>query len=163
MAHTTLKQGCNAQGLRFLLVTAGDESTPATGLGPAAGGLKAAYIRDDEPAAREIPLLAWDGNTPAAGAFRQIDADLMPGIYELLLPDQVCAAPARAATVMITGGNILPCVQHLDLVAYDPYDSHALGLDCLSREHRHATISSAFREVVPDIVAEFQRRASEAK
>lgn len=159
----TIRQGSSAGVLRFLLRSASNEAAVCTGLDPAVNELCAAFIRDDEPEASQIALRFWDVGAPAEGAFREIDAQRMPGMYELLLPDQVCAAPARTATVMVTGTEIVPCVLHLDLVAYDPYDSHALGLDCLSREHRHATISSAFREVVPDIVDEFRRRESQDK
>jgi hypothetical protein len=83
----------------------------------------------------------------------------MPGLYELALPDEICAEGANRATLMIWGPEITPRIIHIDLVGYDPYDRDRLGLDCLSREARHEVISRAFREVVPEIVEEFRRKA----
>jgi hypothetical protein len=83
----------------------------------------------------------------------------MPGVYELGLPDEICAEGANRATLMIQVAGVMPQVIHLDLVGYDPYDRDRLGLDCISREGRHEVISRAFREVVPEIVEEFLRKA----
>jgi hypothetical protein len=93
------------------------------------------------------------------GGFREIDKKVMPGLYELGLPDVVCAEGASRATLMIRAPGISPRVIHIDLVGYDPYDRDRLGLDCLSREARHEVISRAFREVVPEIVEEFRRKS----
>ena len=82
----------------------------------------------------------------------------MPGLYELGLPDEICAEGANRATLMIWAPEITPRVVHINLVGYDPYDGDRLGLDCLSREARHEVISRAFREVVPEIVEEFRRK-----
>jgi hypothetical protein len=88
-----------------------------------------------------------------------MNAQLMPGLYELGLPDELCAEGANRATVMIRAPGAIPQVIYIDLVGYDPYDRDRLGLDCLSREARHEVISRAFREVVPEIVEEFRHNA----
>ncbi len=146
--------------IRFFLTSKDSDEVGIVGLSDSTDGLAAAYIRDNDPTATPIALTSWKEDHREPGAFREIDRDMMPGLYELELPDEVCRSGARCATVMVNALGISNAVVHIDLVAYDPYDSHALGLACLSREHRHQIISSAFREVVPDIVDEFRPRTN---
>jgi hypothetical protein len=135
-----------------------DSGGVKTGLAPDSEGLQVAYVRDGDSMPVQVSLEPWDERYPVPGAFREIDPHLMPGLYELLLPSQLCAEGANRATLLIQAPGIHVQVIHLHLVAYDPYDRERLGLDCLSREGRHEVISRAFREVVPEIVEEFRRR-----
>jgi hypothetical protein len=84
----------------------------------------------------------------------------MPGVYEMGFPDEVFAEGAQRATVMVQSPATQPLVIYIDLIAYDPYDSYRLGLECLTRESRHEVIARAFREVVPEIVKEFRTKSS---
>jgi len=124
-----------------------------TGLSAHSDGLKVAYVRDGDASPSLIALWPWEMNP----SFREVDARLMPGLYELRLPDEICAEGAQRATLVVQAPAVSPQVIHLDLVGYDPYDQDRLGLDCLSREGRHEVISRAFREVIPEIVSEFRR------
>lgn len=157
MSHV-LTQDTHEHTVRFFLADSLALAAGKSGFSASSNRLRVAFVRDNDARTTPISLSAWKDGQHVPGAFREVDKQLMPGLYELQLPDELAARGARRATLMITAEGIEPCVIHFDLVAYDPYDSHALGLDCLSRDHRHATITSAFREVVPDIVEEFMRR-----
>jgi hypothetical protein len=97
------------------------------------------------------------GKVHTPGALTEIDPDLMPGLYELDLPDELLQEGSHRLTLMVRAPGAAPAVIHFDLVGYDPYDSYRLGLECLTTESRHQVISRAFREVVPEIVEEVRR------
>lgn len=150
--HIIFKKGSQNNRLRFSLH--GADGRLITGLDAQAPGLAAAVIREsDHP--NPIALVSPAGPGFVPGTLSEIDPVLMPGLYELALPDEICAPGAQRATLMIRAPQIQTKVIQIDLVAYDPYDQDRLGLDCLSRDARHEVISRAFREVVPEIVAQF--------
>ena len=155
----TLKRGTCCHTIRFLLIQAEDNPGGTTGLGDISDTVHVAYLRDGDTSPTSVVLKPWEAGFHVPGGFREIDALLMPGLYELGLPDEMCAEGANRATLMIQATGKVPEVIHIDLVGYDPYDRDRLGLDCLSREARHEVISRAFREVVPEIVEEFRRKA----
>ena len=158
MGHI-LRRGSHDQTMRFLLLEEEEKSGGSTGLMANSEGLSVAYIRDCDAMPTQVILVPWETDAHVPGGFREIDKKVMPGLYELGLPDVVCAEGASRATLMIRAPGISPRVIHIDLVGYDPYDRDRLGLDCLSREARHEVISRAFREVVPEIVEEFRRKS----
>ena len=152
----TTPAGSKSVSVRFLLV---DERSGrgVVGLTPETAGLRIASIRDgaEVPERMDLRRRAEEGHTP--GALVEIDGELMPGLYELDLPDELLSSGAHRLTLMVQAPGAAPAVIHFDLVGYDPYDSYRLGLECLTRESRHEVISRAFREVVPEIVEEFRR------
>jgi hypothetical protein len=154
-----LKRGTRCHSIRFLLIQAEGNAGGATGLSDVSAGVSVAYLRDGDITPTPVALRPWKAESHVPGGFREIDPHLMPGVYELGLPDEICAEGANRATLMARAPGIMPLVIHIDLVGYDPYDRDRLGLDCLSREGRHEVISRAFREVVPEIVEEFRRKA----
>jgi len=152
--------GSTGNILRFFIAEQeGRDRRPRTGLGSDSPGASAHYIREGETEPFEIPLVTpGDGFVP--GALREIDASTMPGVYEFHPPDAVFASGARSAVIMLT----LPGAEHqvieVDLVGYDPYDSVRLGLSCLSQESRHACLTSAFSDVVPEIVEKYRHQSA---
>jgi hypothetical protein len=152
----TITAGSKAVSVRFLIV---DERNGlgVPGVTPETEGLQAATIRDGESLPEKLHLCMRAGDLHTPGALREIDSGLMPGLYELDLPDGLLEAGSHRLTLMVQTPGAAPVVIHFDLVGYDPYDSYRLGLECLTRESRHEVISRAFREVVPEIVEEFRR------
>jgi hypothetical protein len=150
-----IQQNISAQIVRLFLV---DEQTARgrTSLTPHSDGLVIASLREKDLKPTRLDLRPWTGEPHIPGGFREIDSKKMPGLYELGLPDTLCAEGSRHATLMVQAPGVRPLVIHIDLIAYDPYDSYRLGLDCLTRESRHEVIARAFREVVPEIVEEFR-------
>jgi hypothetical protein len=137
----------------------GDNAGTKLGLHAHSAGLHVAYLRDSDKNPTPVTLFAWKADIHLPGGFREVDAKLMPGLYELVLPDEMCAEGAQRATLMILAPDVQPQVIHINLVGYDPYDQYRLGLDCLSRESRHEVISRAFREVLPEVVQAYLQRA----
>ena len=154
-----LKRDTRSHRIRFLLAQEEGGRGGRTGLNVQSDGLRMAYLRDGDARPVEVALVPWKADSHMPGGFREIDAHLMPGLYELGLPDEICSEGANRATLMVWGPGLSSRVIHIDIVGYDPYDRDRLGLDCLSREARHDVISRAFREVVPEIVEEFRRKA----
>ena len=157
MQLTIKKNTLNATIRSFLM--ASDGSGCKKGLTVSSKDFSVAYIREGDTHPTPVTLVQWNDDKLQPGAFREIDAHAMPGLYELVIPEAITAPGANRATLMFQAPGINTQVVHIDLVAYDPYDSYRLGLDCLSREGRHAVISRAFREVVPEIVEEFLRKS----
>lgn len=154
MTHVTIQRGTEGVILRVAVVQR--DGSPVTGIRLGTPGVRVSYIRNGEAAPTVLDDPAWLAG-PSGSPLLEIDPSLMPGLYELRLPDEVCAAGAQRATLVITAPDAMPAVVDIDLVAYDPYDGFRLGLESLSREARHEVISRAFREVVPEIVDEFRR------
>jgi hypothetical protein len=103
-----------------------------TGLGSHSPGAMAAYVREGEPASRlSLDLLS------------EIDADLMPGVYRLPLPDDLMAAGAPHAVVVIRfdGATVAPI--DVELVAYDPLDERCIGMAQLQDKTRHEFLRRA--------------------
>jgi hypothetical protein len=128
------------------------------GLNAHSDGLHVAYLRDSDENPILITLSPWQGDAHISGGFREVDPKLMPGLYELALPDELCSEGANRATLMIMAPGVQPQLVHINLVGYDPYDQDRLGLDCLSREARHEVISRAFREVLPEVVQAYLQK-----
>ena len=120
-----------------------------TGLADDIGGVQACFIGEGDAAPTPIAL--------EPGAFREVDAAAMPGLFALNVPDEVLAVKGHTAVLMLRVPGAAPAVVHFDLVAYDPYDGERMGLACLSKDSRHACLEAAFRDVVPDIVSELQQ------
>ena len=156
MQNTMLVQSSEKNRLR-IPIQSDDGSGFRTGLSASTDGLQVAYIRDTDTSPTRLDLLPCDGAEHIQGGFREIDSDLMPGLYELCLPDQLCAPGARKATLLVQGPGLQVHTVSIELIAYDPYDSYRLGIGCLSVEGRHEVIAKAFHDVVPDIVEEFRR------
>ena len=144
------RKGTTARSQRLMI--RGDDGRARTGLNAASPGAAAYYVADGTGPVRIDLLAPADGFQP--GAFAEVDAEAMPGLYALDLPDDLFAGEGNAAVLMLRFDGAEPTVVHFDLVAYDPYDSVRLGLSCLSQEARHACLSSAFQTIVPEIVDE---------
>ena len=154
-----LKRNSRDNVIRFLLMQEDGFATAKLGLNAHSEGLRVVYLRDSEENPIPITLSPWNTAGHLPGSFREVDAKLMPGLYELVLPEEVSAEGAKRATLMILAPDVQPQVIHINLVGYDPYDQYRLGLDCLSRESRHEVISRAFREVLPEVVQAYLQKA----
>lgn len=159
MTSIVVQSGSRNASVRFLLIHR-ESGAGVVGLTEQSSGLSVAYVRDDRSEAISITVNSWIEDGTAPGAFREIDGEAMPGLYELRLPDDVCAVGANRCTVAVNAEDAIPEIIHLDLVGYDPYDSYRLGLECLTRDARHEVIAGAFREVVPEIVDEFKGKSA---
>ncbi len=146
---------------RMILVEAREASpgrAPMPGLRHDTPGASAAYLREGAANAQRIALIAGILGQYAPCGFVEVERDLMPGIYQLGVPDAVFEPGADTAILIVSfpGARIEPI--EISLVAYDPQDAQRLGMSSLGPEGRIAALRGAFprltaRELVEDRAA----------
>ena len=140
---------------RTVLVYGRSGDRPAPGLTVDSVGLTAAYARTTARAT-SIDLIAGEIGSWSPGGFIEIDSHLMPGVYQLDLPNEALTAGASRAMVVIQAASARFDPVDIDLVAFDQQDSYSLGMAALTREARMSCLSGAFPKL-----AAFERERSE--
>lgn len=133
-----------------------DMRSGKTGLSWRTADARAAYIREGEAVVKRSPFIEGKPGEHRAGSFVEIDSDLLPGVYQYGVSDEMLGAGADTVTLMLKfpGAVIEPISIHL--VAYDPQDAERLGMSALGPEGRIAALSGAF----PRLTAKEFRNAS---
>ena len=128
---------------RSVFVRARDPSgLPRTGLRHDGPGASAAFVREGDRFARSIAL-SGPTTERRPGRFREVDPVLMPGVYELDLPDEVMATGSTRAMVVLTFADAVVDPMEFDLVAFDPQDPKCIGMSQLGDERRHQFLRQA--------------------
>jgi hypothetical protein len=129
---------------RLLLVVARDAEgrSGKTGLSPDSPGAGASFVREGE-AARAIPLVPGEVGMWTSGGFVEVDAGLMPGVYQFGAPDGMLAAGSTRALLLLRFDDAMVDPIEIDLVAYDPQDEKCIGMAQLSDERRHQFLRQA--------------------
>lgn len=132
---------------RSLLVEAREvarHQAPATGLSPLTPGASAAFLREGASGVERFALVAGSLGAYGPGGFVEVDRELMPGIYQLGVPDAALAPGAESVVLLLTfpGARIDPI--DVILVAYDPQDEARMGMTALGPEGRIAALRGAF-------------------
>jgi hypothetical protein len=150
-----LKKGTTS---RTILIEARDGTrsrTSVTGLSHDTSGASAAFIREGESDVQRISIVPGILGEYEPGGFVEVDPVLMPGIYQLGVPDAAFAPGADSVLLVVSfpGARIDPI--EISLVAYDPQDEQRLGMSALGPEGRIAALRGAFprltaRELVED-------------
>lgn len=140
----TVKRGAVS---KLLLVYARDPRDGRTGvrdLRHDSPGASAAYVREGEPQARRLGLVPGTPGEYRAGSFVEVDPELMPGVYQFGVPDEMLSGSADTAILMLrfAAARIDPI--EINLVAYDPQDGERLGMTAIGREGRLAALRGAF-------------------
>jgi hypothetical protein len=140
-AHT-IQAGTTGRLLLVFAREAADESRGKAGLAHDSSGAGAAFIREGDGASR-IALRAGQVGSWSSGAFAEVDADLLPGVYQLGLPDDVLAVGSTHVLVMLRfdGATVDPV--DIELVAYDPLDEGCIGMAQLQDNKRHEFLRRA--------------------
>lgn len=126
---------------RSVFVLARDSGgAPLTGL--AAPDVAAGYVRTEGHAVAVVVQPGAAGEW-TAGGFREVDAGLLPGVYEFGIPNEMLDAGASEAMLIITadGAHVAPV--KFNLVAYDPQDAWSLGMTQLQDYKRHQVLRRA--------------------
>ena len=154
-----LKKGTTSKILLVCAFDAADMRSGKTGLNSGTPDSSAAYIREGETQVRRIPLMEGKLGEHQAGSFVEIDRKLLPGVYQLGVPDEMLASGAETVMLVLKfpGAVIEPISIHL--VAYDPQDADRLGMSALGPEGRRAALRGAF----PRLTAKELGEASEIK
>lgn len=139
---------------RNVLVTAvGSDGMPASGV----KAVRAGYVRDDG-AKGSIPVVAGTPGEWTAGGLVEIDAELVPGVYQFGVPNEVVAAGAARAALIISAQDAVFEPLDFDIVAFDPQEPERIGMEALAFESRIRCLTTAF----PLLAAEEQKRLRES-
>ena len=141
---------------RTVLIYGRRDGGPATGLSASSPGLSAAYVRSTGELAA-INLTSGRPGEWSAGGFVEVDAALVPGVYQLGVPDGVVASGADRAVIVVQAGQVHFDPVDIDLVAFDQQDPHSLGMVALTNEARMSCLSGAF----PHLAAWERERSKE--
>lgn len=141
--HHTIKAGTSSKLLLFFAAGAESAAAGRRGLKHDTPGAVAAYIREGEAAARPVQLVAGRLGHWSSGSLAEVDADLMPGVYQFGAPDALLAEGSTRALLMVRfpGARIRPI--EISLVAYDPQDSERIGVWSLASDKRHEFLRRA--------------------
>lgn len=150
-----LKKGTTS---RLIFIEARDAArgrAAMTGLSHDSSAASATFIREGESDVRPISLASGILGKFEPGGFVEVDPVLMPGIYQLGVPDAAFEHGADSVLLVVAfpGARIDPI--EISLVAYDPQDEQRLGMSALGPEGRIAALRGAFprltaRELVED-------------
>jgi hypothetical protein len=139
--HNTVRAGTTAKLL--LIFVDGGGGLGKTGLTHRSPGASAAYIREGEAAVRRVPLSPGRLGEWAPGGLVEVDAELMPGVYQVGVPDEMLAPGSTRAMLQLLfdGARVRPI--EVSLVAYDPQDAERIGVWSLANDKRHEFLRRA--------------------
>jgi hypothetical protein len=133
--HLTIGRGATSN-LVFLFATEpGHPGDGRSGLrhdGPGAG---AAFVREGH-ASGTIGLTAGEVGRFAPGSFVEVDPELLPGVYQFGVPDEVLSAGASEAMLVFRFEGAVVEPVEVSIVAYDPTEPTRIGMRCLEWEQR---------------------------
>ena len=138
----TMKAGTKSK-LLLIYATSADGTSGKTGLARnlSAGG--AAYIREGDSAARTVPIVEGRVGEWGAGAFAEVDPELLPGVYQFGAPDEMVAEGSARAVLLIRFPDTVIKPVEINLVAYDPQDAERIGVWSLAGHKRHEFLRQA--------------------
>ncbi len=141
--HHTIKAGSASKLLLFFAADARHPAVGKPGVRHDAPGAVAGFIREGEAAAHPVPLAPGRLGHWAPGSLTEVDAELMPGVYQLGAPDEMLARGSTRALLLVRfpGATVAPI--EISLVAYDPQDSERIGVSSLANDERHKFLRRA--------------------
>ena len=125
-----------------MFARAGGEARP--GLRHDTAGATATYVREGEPSGHPFELRPGRLGQWTPGAFVEVDPDLLPGVYQVGVPDAMLASGSTRAVLMLRFPGVAIDPVDVDLVAFDPQDPVRLGMSALGPEGRVAALRGAF-------------------
>lgn len=140
----TVKKGAVSKLLLVYARDPHDGRSGIRGLRHDSPGASAGYVREGEPRARRIGLAPGTPGEYRAGSFVEVDPELLPGVYQLGVPDEVLAENADTAVLVLRFAGALIDPVEINLVAYDPQDGERLGMAAIGRAGRIAALRGAF-------------------
>jgi hypothetical protein len=138
----TMKAGTKSK-LLLVYATATDGTSGKTGLTKNLSAAGAAYVREGESAARRVPLIEGRVGEWGAGAFAEVDPELLPGLYQFGAPDDMVAEGSARAVLLIRFPDTVIKPVEINLVAYDPQDAERIGVWSLAGHKRHEFLRQA--------------------
>jgi hypothetical protein len=150
-----LKKGTTSKLLLVHLRDAADGRSGKTGLTNATPGAAAAYLREGSDEVRAVPLVATRLGEFLPGGLAEVDPELMPGIYQLGIPNAALEGGADAVVLALRFPGTVGEPIAITLVAYDPQDPERIGMSALGPEGRVAALRGAFPRLTAKELAEY--------
>ena len=138
----TMKAGTKSK-LLFVYATSADGASGKTGLAGNLSAGSAAYIREGDLAACNVPILEGRVGEWGAGGFTEVDPELLPGVYQFGAPDEMIAEGSARAVLLIRFPDTMIKPVEINLVAYDPQDAERIGVWSLAGHKRHEFLRQA--------------------
>jgi hypothetical protein len=137
-----MKAGTKSK-LLIVYAAAADGTSGKTGLDRNLSAGRAAYIREGDPTARRVPIVGGRVGEWGAGAFAEVDPELLPGVYQFGAPDEMVAEGSARAVLLIRFPDTMIKPVEINLVAYDPQDAERIGVWSLAGHKRHEFLRQA--------------------
>ena len=116
-----LRKGLTSKSLYiFVQDTRSGANAGLTGLAYNTSGLTGYYAREGATGGTSITLATSTLGTWTSGAFKEVDATNLPGVYEVGIPDAALASGADHVVVMYKGAaNMAPVVLEIELAGIE--------------------------------------------
>jgi hypothetical protein len=138
----TMKAGTKSKLLLIYAMSA-DGTSGKTGLGQNVSRGSAAYTREGDPNARQVPIVEGRAGEWGSGALAEVDPKLLPGIYQFGAPNEMLAEGSSRAVLLIRFPDTQIKPIEINLVAYDPQDAERIGVWSLAGHKRHEFLRQA--------------------
>ena len=158
----TMKAGTKSK-LLLVYATSADSTSGKTGLARNVSAGSAAYIREGESAARRVPIMEGRAGEWGAGAFAEVDSELLPGVYQFGAPDEMLAEGSARAVLLIRFPDTVIKPVEINLVAYAPQDAERIGVWSLAGHKRHEFLRRALPRFTEMELALGEQREKELK
>jgi hypothetical protein len=139
----TIKAGATRQLVFLYARDERDPETPKTGMVAEIATATAAFVREGEPVVFRVDLSEGRLGEWSAGSIAEADADLMPGVYQYGLPNELIAEGSTRAMLCLRFNGALIAPVEISLVAFDPQDSERIGVWGLANHKRHEFLRRA--------------------
>lgn len=141
--HHTIKAGATRQ---LLFVYAGHERAPEgakTGLEGRVDLATAAFVREGESSVHRTTLIRGRLGEWSPGSFAEVDAEVMSGVYQVGLPDEMLAKGSTRVMLCLRFPDAVIEPIDISLVAFDPQDAERIGVEGLANATRHEFLRRA--------------------
>ncbi len=138
----TTKEGTKSK-LLLVYAASAESTTGKTGLVKNLFAGSAAYIREGDSSARQVPIVEGRVGEWGSGALAEVDPELMPGVYQFGAPDEMLAEGSARAVLLIRFPDTVIKPVEIHLVAYDPQDAERIGVWSLAGHKRHEFLRQA--------------------